>query len=373
MPSTIRTYCSDDAETVRKLWNECLVVDQPWNAPEQAISRQQAIQPEGFFVGRIDGTVIATCVAGYDGVRGWLYRVVVSPEHRGQGYGRQIVEHAERYLQSLGCVRINLQVLGSNADAVEFWRRNDYIVQDRISMAKVLEVPSSRSASPTSDSAPPRVDLPSQSADGTIDLPLKGRSSKDRSAPPLEHDPTPTMEIGGGVRLTRFQTTDKSQLRRILNESEIYSRYTSLPFPYLASHADEWVTKWVSPTPQTSATERVWAIRDRDATLIGAVGLHDIQSAHDAEIGYWLTTVHWGQGIATLAVDRVCNFAFEKLSLTRTTAKVVAENTASIRVLEKNDFQREGTLRRAHKRGNEETDVHLFGRLSPNLVDSARP
>jgi hypothetical protein len=44
--------------------------------------------PELFFVACGDARVLGTVMAGYDGHRGWIYSLAVSPEHRGQGIAR---------------------------------------------------------------------------------------------------------------------------------------------------------------------------------------------------------------------------------------------------------------------------------------------
>ena len=45
---------------------------------------------------------------------------------------------AERRLQELGCVKINLQIQSTNASVAEFYRCLGYEVEERISMSKRL-------------------------------------------------------------------------------------------------------------------------------------------------------------------------------------------------------------------------------------------
>jgi RimJ/RimL family protein N-acetyltransferase len=65
-----------------------------------------------------------------------------------------------------------------------------------------------------------------------------------------------------------------------------------------------------------------------------------------AEIGYWLGEQHWGRGIATAAVRALCAALLEHTDLERIEAGSFAGNGASIRVLEKAGFEREGVRRR---------------------------
>ncbi|MDQ3833907.1 MAG: GNAT family N-acetyltransferase [Actinomycetota bacterium] len=66
-----------------------------------------------------------------------------------------------------------------------------------------------------------------------------------------------------------------------------------------------------------------------------------------AEIGYWLGEDVWGRGIATAAVGALTRHGIEVLSLYRIFATPFADNPASIRVLEKAGYVREGILRRS--------------------------
>src|ERR1700709_158349 len=99
---TIRPYQEADEGQVVALWRSCdLVV--PQNDPHQDIRSKQSIQPELFLVGLLDGLVVATLMAGYDGHRGWLNYLAVSPSRQRQGLGRQMVRDAEAALAALGC------------------------------------------------------------------------------------------------------------------------------------------------------------------------------------------------------------------------------------------------------------------------------
>jgi ribosomal protein S18 acetylase RimI-like enzyme len=77
-------------------------------------------------------------MAGYDGHRGWLYRVAVHPRHQRHGLGAALVRHAEAELIALGCPKINLQVLAGNAAVVAFYEKLGYRVEERVSMGKRL-------------------------------------------------------------------------------------------------------------------------------------------------------------------------------------------------------------------------------------------
>ena len=72
---------------------------------------------------------------------------------------------------------------------------------------------------------------------------------------------------------------------------------------------------------------------DVGGEAVGSIGLVpgvDIER-YSAEVGYWLGTAYWRQGIATAAVRRVVRYAFEELRMTRVFATPMVWNPASCR------------------------------------------
>ena len=134
----IRPFNSDDEQAVVALWRRCDLV-RPWNDPHLDIQRKLRVRPELFLVGVLDGQIIASVMAGYEGHRGWLNYLAVAPELQRRGYARAIVAEAERLLREAGCPKINLQIRTSNDGVIEFYRRLGYRVDDVVSMGKRLE------------------------------------------------------------------------------------------------------------------------------------------------------------------------------------------------------------------------------------------
>jgi RimJ/RimL family protein N-acetyltransferase len=80
--------------------------------------------------------------------------------------------------------------------------------------------------------------------------------------------------------------------------------------------------------------------------LIGNCGIRKASAgAYEADIGYELAPDRWGQGYATEAARAIVHFGFTELKLHRITAWCIADNVASVRVLEKLGLKLEGRLR----------------------------
>ena len=89
-----------------------------------------------------------------------------------------------------------------------------------------------------------------------------------------------------------------------------------------------------------------WVVCNKHSgAAVGYGGLFDIDlSNHRAEIGYGFLKEFWGKGYASSIADHITNYGFSKLNLHRIYGLVDPENKASIRVLEKNGYQNEGTM-----------------------------
>lgn len=134
---SIRPYKAADEAQVIALWRQCNLIV-PWNDPQREIALKIQVQPHMFLVGVLDTLVIATVMAGYEGHRGWLNYLAVSPEYQRHGIGRRMVEEATTLLQAAGCPKINLQIRTSNTDVITFYKRLGFTIDDVVSMGKRL-------------------------------------------------------------------------------------------------------------------------------------------------------------------------------------------------------------------------------------------
>jgi RimJ/RimL family protein N-acetyltransferase len=147
--------------------------------------------------------------------------------------------------------------------------------------------------------------------------------------------------------------------------------------------SDEKVAMYCTWEPYTSKEEGVNFIQNIASKSLWfraiclrnrAIGCIDFWSGNDrckdktAELGYALSSMYWGKGIATIAVKQVVEVAFKEFPyLERLEAQVNVENVASQRVLEKAGFQREGVLRKYCFIKGKSRDMVMFSVLSNDL------
>jgi ribosomal protein S18 acetylase RimI-like enzyme len=133
----ITTYKPEYESAVIDLWQRCNLT-RPQNNPKKDIERKLKVNPELFLVGLIDGKVAATVMYSYDGHRAWVNYLGVDPACRRKGLGRQMMDAVEKKVRPLGCPKINLQVRKDNLNAVNFYERIGYKMDEVISMGKRL-------------------------------------------------------------------------------------------------------------------------------------------------------------------------------------------------------------------------------------------
>ena len=87
--------------------------------------------------------------------------------------------------------------------------------------------------------------------------------------------------------------------------------------------------------------------RKEDETLIGGLALANIRRgvAQAGSLGYWIGQAHTRKGYMTAAVRALLPVAFDVLRLHRMEAACIPTNAASVRLLEKSGFRREGYAR----------------------------
>jgi RimJ/RimL family protein N-acetyltransferase len=104
--------------------------------------------------------------------------------------------------------------------------------------------------------------------------------------------------------------------------------------------------------------------------LIGGMGIH--VEGSNAMIGYCFSRPAWGQGYATEAAKLVVGFGFGSLGVHRIWADCDAENTGSIRVLEKLGMTREGHHRQDCRIRGEWRDTLVYATLADEWSLSAK-
>jgi RimJ/RimL family protein N-acetyltransferase len=162
--------------------------------------------------------------------------------------------------------------------------------------------------------------------------------------------------------LRPFAFTDAADVQRLAGEFSIADTTLAIPHPYEDGMAEQWIA---GHDGDFKAGKRVaFAITNcSDGLLLGAISLMNIQSGHQAELGYWIGKPFWNKGFCTEAGKEVLKYAFLDLALIRVYANHFSRNPASGKVIRKLGFTHEGSRRQQVRKWDKFEDDELYGLL----------
>jgi ribosomal protein S18 acetylase RimI-like enzyme len=127
MEVRIRPALAEDLGAVLQLWRDAA---QPTSTDNESALRALVDHDSGaLLIAEQSDHIVGSIIAGWDGWRGSVYRLVVAPESRRNGVGRQLVQSAERRLAELGARRMQAIVVDSDDRAIGFWSATHWELQ----------------------------------------------------------------------------------------------------------------------------------------------------------------------------------------------------------------------------------------------------
>ena len=170
--------------------------------------------------------------------------------------------------------------------------------------------------------------------------------------------PLPHLDCGI-ARLRPWRADDLESLVANASHADVSRGLRDrFPYPYTGDDGRAWLARAVDEA------DRAWAI-ELEGAAVGGVSLHpgtDVHR-HSAELGYWLGRRHWGRGIMTAVIGTFAPAAMPAFALHRLFATVYENNPASMRVLEKCGFEREGVQKSAVMKRGELLDLVVYARV----------
>jgi ribosomal protein S18 acetylase RimI-like enzyme len=110
---------------VLALWHAAEVVPSVSDDAD-SLRRLLDTSDDALLVAEMDGHLVGTLIAAWDGWRGNLYWLAVLPGWRRRGIARQLIAEGERRLASKGVVRVSALALTEHAAAVGLWLAAGY-------------------------------------------------------------------------------------------------------------------------------------------------------------------------------------------------------------------------------------------------------
>ena len=121
---TLRPARLEDIPAVLALWR---VSAEPSSTDDAAALRCLLGHDEGaLIIGESSGQIVGSVIAAWDGWRGTVYRLAVSPSHRRSGLGTRLLQAAEQRISERGARRLQATVIETDRRAMEFWERTGW-------------------------------------------------------------------------------------------------------------------------------------------------------------------------------------------------------------------------------------------------------
>ncbi len=164
------------------------------------------------------------------------------------------------------------------------------------------------------------------------------------------------------LELRPFRRSDAPAVQRLAGDRAIADTTLRIPHPYEDGMAEQWIESHQPAYEAGSLVTFAIVFRD-DPQLIGAIGLTLEREIDVGELGYWIGKPFWNRGYATEAVTAMLQYGFNDLDLNRISAKHLARNPASGRVMRKAGMSIEGTVRQGVRKWEVYEDLVLYGML----------
>ncbi|MFL9649941.1 GNAT family N-acetyltransferase [Exiguobacterium chiriqhucha] len=169
------------------------------------------------------------------------------------------------------------------------------------------------------------------------------------------------------LTLRRVIADDEPHLLAYLSKPEVVRHMGLDPFTSLEDALEE--IAWYDSILEEGTGVRWGITLTGQDEVIGSCGFLNVSAKHQrAEIGFELSSNHWGRGIAGEALRAVVRHGFTQLGFHRIEALVEPANTASQQLLERVGFTREGLLRGYEFTRGKYDDLYMYSLLETDSM-----
>lgn len=129
----IRSLVREDYDDLVTLWEESGLSYRPMGRDSKELLQKQIEENPDLYLGAfIDDKLIGCVLATFDGRKGWINRLAVSPGYRRLGIGQQLIDAAEKALKKRGSSVIGVLIFDTNTPSLSLFEKMGYSIHNDI-------------------------------------------------------------------------------------------------------------------------------------------------------------------------------------------------------------------------------------------------
>ena len=127
MELKIRKLDIDDYDDLVALWMACGLEHKPHGRDSRESMARDFARDETIILGMLDGDkLIGSIIGTSDGRKGWINRLAVHPDYRGQRLARRLIDECETFLHGLGITVIAALIEDENTPSMSAFEHSGY-------------------------------------------------------------------------------------------------------------------------------------------------------------------------------------------------------------------------------------------------------
>lgn len=133
MASDLRKLTADDYDDIIRVWADAGL---PYKLDGRDSRTRIAVEIErddtAFYGLFEDSRMLAVGLATFDGRKGWINRVAVDPDRRGEGFGGEIIKACEQFLRERGAEIIAALIEDVNSPSISLFQKQGYVIMKEV-------------------------------------------------------------------------------------------------------------------------------------------------------------------------------------------------------------------------------------------------
>lgn len=133
MARDLRRLTADDYDDIIRVWADAGLPYKPEGRDCRTRIALEIERDDTAFYGLFeDGRMLAVGLATFDGRKGWINRVAVDPDRRGEGFGGEIIKACEQFLKERGAEIIAALIEDVDSPSISLFQKQGYVVMKEV-------------------------------------------------------------------------------------------------------------------------------------------------------------------------------------------------------------------------------------------------